>query len=45
MSLQRSATRKAGVGPAKEKKDYSIVEQAMKELYPLEKQNVVPEIE
>jgi hypothetical protein len=44
MSLQRSATRKAP-GPAKEKKDYSIVEQAMKELYPLDKANHAPEIE
>ncbi|KAI0398353.1 hypothetical protein F5Y17DRAFT_412009 [Xylariaceae sp. FL0594] len=56
MSLHRSATQKGGVGvgvgvgggtgPANEKKkDYSVVEQAMKELYPLEKQNVVPEID
>ncbi|TGJ86147.1 hypothetical protein E0Z10_g2618 [Xylaria hypoxylon] len=45
MSLQRSATRKAGSGPAREKKDYSIAEQAMKQLYPLDNQNVVPEID
>ncbi|KAI1284504.1 hypothetical protein F5Y07DRAFT_346775 [Xylaria sp. FL0933] len=44
MSLQRSATRKAASGPAKEKKDYSIAEQAMKTLYPLDN-NVVPEID
>lgn len=44
MSLQRSATRKAGSGPARDKKDYSIAEQAMKKLYPLDN-NVVPEIE
>ncbi|KAI0541034.1 hypothetical protein GGR58DRAFT_458865 [Xylaria digitata] len=44
MSLQRSATRKGGSGPAKGK-DYSAVEQAMKQLYPLDNQNVVPEID
>ncbi|KAJ8125223.1 hypothetical protein O1611_g8416 [Lasiodiplodia mahajangana] len=46
MSLQRSATRKAGSGPAREKKNYSIAEQAMKQLYPPpDSQNVVPEID
>lgn len=45
MSLQRSATRKAGSGPAREKKNYSVAEQAMKQLYPLDNPNVVPEIE
>ncbi|KAI1155722.1 hypothetical protein F4825DRAFT_406258 [Nemania diffusa] len=45
MSLQRSATRKAGSGPAREKKNYSVAEQAMKQLYPLDNPNVVPEID
>ncbi|RYC59947.1 hypothetical protein CHU98_g6255 [Xylaria longipes] len=45
MSLQRSATRKAGSGLAREKKDYSIAEQAMKQLYPLDNQNAAPEID
>ncbi|KAI1125379.1 hypothetical protein F5Y10DRAFT_247292 [Nemania abortiva] len=46
MSLQRSATRKAGTGPAREKKSYSIAEQAMKQLYPPpDSQNVAPEID
>ncbi|KAI0459832.1 hypothetical protein F5B21DRAFT_454360 [Xylaria acuta] len=45
MSLQRSATRKAGSGPAREKKDYSIAEQAMKQLYPLDNQHATPEID
>lgn len=45
MSLQRSATRKAGSGPVREKKDYSIAEQAMKQLYPLDNQNAASEIE
>ncbi|KAI1817170.1 ankyrin repeat-containing domain protein [Poronia punctata] len=45
MSLQRSATRRAGPGPAREKKDYSVAEQGMKELYPLDKNNIAPEID
>lgn len=45
MSLQRSATRKGGSGPANRKKDYTIIEQAMKQLYPLDDQNIVPEID
>ncbi|KAI1414542.1 hypothetical protein F5Y13DRAFT_197539 [Hypoxylon sp. FL1857] len=45
MSLQRSATRKAASGPAKRKKDYDIVQQGIKELYPLDKPNVEPEID
>ncbi|KAI1377216.1 hypothetical protein F4677DRAFT_415636 [Hypoxylon crocopeplum] len=44
-SLQRSATRKAASGPAKKKKDYDIVQQGIKELYPLDKPNVDPEID
>ncbi|KAI1135696.1 hypothetical protein F5Y05DRAFT_168773 [Hypoxylon sp. FL0543] len=46
MSLQRSATtRKAASGPARRKKDYDIVQQGIKELYPLDKPNVEPEID
>ncbi|CAJ2507809.1 Uu.00g089950.m01.CDS01 [Anthostomella pinea] len=45
MSLQRSATRKAGSVPAKRKKDYDIVQQGIKELYPSDKPNVVPDID
>ncbi|KAI0120115.1 ankyrin repeat-containing domain protein [Nemania sp. FL0031] len=46
MSLHRSATRKAGSGPARERKNYSIAEQAMKQLYPPpDSQNIVPEID
>ncbi|KAI1104890.1 hypothetical protein F4804DRAFT_169711 [Jackrogersella minutella] len=46
MSLQRTATtRKAPSGPAKRKKDYDIVQQGIKELYPLDKSNVEPEID
>ncbi|KAI1175489.1 hypothetical protein F4777DRAFT_550113 [Nemania sp. FL0916] len=45
MSLHRSATRKAGPGPSREKKDYSSVEQAMKQLYPPHDQNIEPEID
>ncbi|KAI1738519.1 hypothetical protein F4680DRAFT_425179 [Xylaria scruposa] len=45
MSLQRSATRKAGSGPAREKKDYNIAEQAMKQLYPLDNHDVAAEID
>ncbi|KAI0201255.1 ankyrin repeat-containing domain protein [Astrocystis sublimbata] len=47
MSLQRSATRKGGPGPTKDKdkKDYSVVEQAMKQLYPPEKQNASPDLD
>ncbi|KAI1767447.1 hypothetical protein GGR53DRAFT_463345 [Hypoxylon sp. FL1150] len=45
MSLQRSATRKAASGPARRKKDYDIVQQGIKELYPLDKANVEPEID
>ncbi|KAI0893254.1 hypothetical protein F4806DRAFT_201562 [Annulohypoxylon nitens] len=46
MSLQRSATtRKIPSGPARRRKDYDIVQQGIKELYPLDKQNVEPEID
>lgn len=45
MSLQRSATRKAPAGPARRKKDYDIVQQGVKELYPLDKSDVEPEID
>ncbi|KAI2464864.1 hypothetical protein F4781DRAFT_435957 [Annulohypoxylon bovei var. microspora] len=46
MSLQRTATtRKAPAGPARRKKDYDIVQQGIKELYPLDKQNIEPEID
>ncbi|KAI1452157.1 hypothetical protein F4805DRAFT_448633 [Annulohypoxylon moriforme] len=46
MSLHRAATtRKAPAGPARRKKDYEIVQQGIKELYPLDKQNVEPEID
>ncbi|KAI0883239.1 uncharacterized protein GGS22DRAFT_168217 [Annulohypoxylon maeteangense] len=46
MSLQRTATtRKPPSGPARRRKDYDIVQQGIKELYPLDKQNVEPEID
>ncbi|KAH9986355.1 hypothetical protein F4779DRAFT_305512, partial [Xylariaceae sp. FL0662B] len=45
MSLQRSATRKAASGPAKRKKDYDVVQQGIKELYPLDKPNIIPDID
>ncbi|KAK6954701.1 hypothetical protein Daesc_004669 [Daldinia eschscholtzii] len=45
MSLQRSATRKAAAGPARRKKDYDVVQQGVKELYPLDKTDVEPEID
>lgn len=46
MSLQRSVTRKGGAAaPARKKKTYDIVQQGLKELHPLEKPNIVPEIE
>ncbi|KAI1326816.1 hypothetical protein F5Y16DRAFT_218338 [Xylariaceae sp. FL0255] len=54
MSLNRAATRRVPNGQTKTpattsqprvKKDYSAVEQAIKELYPLEKTNVAPEID
>ncbi|KAI1335246.1 hypothetical protein F5Y15DRAFT_398616 [Xylariaceae sp. FL0016] len=45
MSLQRSATRKAGAAPARHKKDYDVVKQGIKELYPLDKSHVVPEVD
>ncbi|KAI0849064.1 hypothetical protein F5Y00DRAFT_236514 [Daldinia vernicosa] len=45
MSLQRSATRKAAAGPARRKKEYDIVQQGVKELYPLDKSGVEPEID
>ncbi|KAI1092523.1 hypothetical protein F5B19DRAFT_454286 [Rostrohypoxylon terebratum] len=46
MSLHRSATtRKIPSGPARRRKDYDIVQQGIKELYPLDKQNFEPEID
>ncbi|KAI1503617.1 hypothetical protein F5X99DRAFT_99738 [Biscogniauxia marginata] len=44
MSLHRSATRKTASGPARRKKDYSIVQQGILELYPLDKP-VQPDID
>ncbi|KAI5859496.1 hypothetical protein GGS23DRAFT_320106 [Durotheca rogersii] len=46
MSVQSPVTtRKAAPGPARKKKDYDIVQQGIKELYPLDKPNIEPEID